>query len=65
MDLKIVPPEPAPKLTTRTIEPKKYRAVVSESESPWQKEMNLKLDAIMRALGVGLTDKEKGKSDES
>lgn len=65
MDLKIVSPEPAPKLATRTIETKKYHAVVSASESPWQREMNLKLDAIMRALGVGLNDKEKDKSDES
>lgn len=65
MGVKIVPSELAPVLATRTIKPEKHYAIASTSESPWQKEMNLKLDAIMRALGVDLNDKEKGKSDES
>ncbi|WP_421793138.1 hypothetical protein [Gardnerella sp. KA00127] len=65
VDIKIVPSEPAPVLATRTIKAETHYAIASTDESPWQKEMNLKLDVIMRALGVGLNDKEKGKSDES
>lgn len=65
IELRISPLKMVPAPKTRVIEPKEYHAATPSSEISWQKEMNLKLDAIMQALGIKNIETPTGKESSN